>query len=141
MANGNHRQLRDPVARFMTFAPHTIGQEQPLALAHSMMRKWNVRHLPVLHGGELVGILSQRDALKVGTLPDVDPEKVTVEEAMTSDVYTVPPETSLAQVASEMAEHKYGSVVVMSGTHLAGIFTAIDAIRALLEIARAEATP
>jgi acetoin utilization protein AcuB len=60
---------------------------------------------------------------------------VSVEEAMTSDVYLVSPDTSLGEVASAMAEHKYGCAVVMNGTHLTGIFTTIDALRALITLA------
>ena len=126
-----HQPIRD----FMTPAPHSIGRDQPLSLAHERMRGWGVRHLPVLEGGKLVGILSQRDALLVETLRDVDPTKVSVEDAMTSDVYLASPDTPLLEVASTMADHKYGCAVVMNGAHLAGIFTTVDALRALIVIA------
>src|SRR5437879_4833811 len=46
---------------YMTPAPHTIGVEQPLAVAAALMQAHHIRHLPVLHGGKLVGILSERD--------------------------------------------------------------------------------
>ena len=130
-------QLRQPIRDFMTPAPHSIGRDQPLSVAHEKMRGWGIRHLPVLDGGKLVGILSQRDALLVETLRDVDPAEVAVEDAMTSDVYLVSPDTPLREVASAMAEHKYGCVVVMNGTHLMGIFTTIDALRALMGFAKA----
>ena len=44
------------ISEFMTAQPHSIGQEQTLAAAADQMRKLNVRHLPVLHGGKLVGL-------------------------------------------------------------------------------------
>jgi CBS domain-containing protein len=94
-----------------------------------------VRHLPVLEGGKLVGILSQRDALLVETLRDIDPTKVQVEDAMTADVYVVSPDESLVQVAEAMADHKYGCAVVMDSGHLSGIFTTVDALRALMVVA------
>jgi acetoin utilization protein AcuB len=135
-ANPPNANLEQPIRSFMTPAPHSIGHDQPLATAHERMRAWGVRHLPVLRGGRLAGLLSQRDALLVETLRDVDPAKVRVEEAMTIDVYVVSPETHLLEVATEMAAHKYGCAVVMSGTHLAGIFTTVDALRALMVVAR-----
>jgi acetoin utilization protein AcuB len=128
-------RLEHPLRNFMTPAPHSIGRDQPLSMAHERMRSWGIRHLPVLDGGKLAGILSQRDALLVETLRDVDPSQVTVEDAMTSDVYVASPDTPLIEVASAMAEHKYGCAVVMNGAHLAGIFTTVDALRALIVIA------
>src|SRR6266487_4324746 len=95
------------IRKFMTANPHTIGQEQPLAVAHRMMRENHVRHLPVLEGGKLVGVLSQRDLHLIETLRDVDQATTTVEEAMTMEVYVTAPNTPLDEAARLMAEHKY----------------------------------
>lgn len=122
------------VQKFMTVQPHSIGREQTMATAHRMMREHKFRHLPVLTGGELVGVLSDRDLNLIETLRDVDPEKVRVEDAMTSGPYTVSPETPLDEVVATMAEHKYGCAVVMQNRHLVGIFTTVDACRALAEL-------
>jgi acetoin utilization protein AcuB len=116
----------------MTPAPHSIGRDQSLAVAHERMRSSGVRHLPVLAGGKLVGILSQRDVLLVETLRDVDPAKCAVEDAMSSDVYVVPPDTPLEEVARDMADRKYGCALITEGAHVVGIFTTVDALRALV---------
>lgn len=100
------------------------------------MRAWGIRHLPVLDGGKLVGILSQRDALLVETLRDVDPAKVQVEDAMSTELYIVDPNDRLVDVAEAMAEHKYGCAIVKSGREIVGIFTTVDALRALAGIAQ-----
>jgi acetoin utilization protein AcuB len=47
-------------------------------------------------------------------------------------VYTVQPETPLLDVAAAMADHKYGCAVVTEGHHVVGIFTTVDALRALV---------
>ena len=105
-----------------------------VSAAHKMMHDHAFRHLPVLHGGQLVGMVTDRDLKLIETLKDVDPEKVPVEDAMSTQVYAVPPETPLDEVASEMAAHKYGSAVVMQNGKVVGIFTTVDACRALAEL-------
>ena len=125
------------VRDFMTAAPYTIGRSQTLAEAHEKMRNSGLRHLPVLDGGRLAGILSQRDAYFVETIAGADPEKVAVEEAMSTDVYTAEPDTPLLEVAGAMADHKYGCAVVTHGTHVLGIFTTVDALRALISVVSA----
>ena len=119
------------IQEFMTKHPHTIGQEQTLAVAHQMMREHKVRHLPVLHGSHLVGIVSQRDLFLVETLKDVQPETMLVSEAMTEVPMAVSPEDSLVMVSEEMATKKYGAAVVVEHGKVVGIFTTVDALRAL----------
>jgi acetoin utilization protein AcuB len=119
------------VERFMTHSPHTIGQEQPLSVAHQLMRQHGIRHLPVLHGGKLVGMLSQRDLHFIETLANVDQETVNVSEAMSTDTYVVGPRATLRKVAEEMADRRYGAVVVMDKEHVIGILTTVDGMRAL----------
>jgi acetoin utilization protein AcuB len=118
------------ISKFMTRSPHSIGLEQSLATAHEMMREHHIRHLPVLHGGRLVGMVTERDARLVESVT-ADASAVTVEEAMSQAVYVVAPDASLADVAREMAEHKYGSAVVMDHGKIVGIFTTVDACTAL----------
>ncbi len=122
------------VRHHMTAGPHSIGQDQMLAEAHRVMREHHVRHLPVLSGGKLVGIVSERDLHLVETLRDVNPMRVPVEEAMTSDVFTVAPDEPVEATAREMAEHKYGSAVVMERGKVIGVFTTTDALRTLADV-------
>lgn len=124
------------VRQFMTPAPHSIGVDQPLSRAHAMMREHHIRHLPVLSGGRLMGVVSERDLHLLETLAGVDPREVAVAEAMSTVVYAVPPDTALDEVALEMAEHRYGCVVVMHGDRLAGVFTTVDLARALVALLR-----
>jgi acetoin utilization protein AcuB len=119
------------IGSYMTRSPHSIGAEQHLSRAMAVMRDHGIRHLPVLHGGQLVGILSERDVRLVDTLQDVDPELVTVSDVMETEVYSVTPDTPLKRVVAEMAAHKYGSAIVMQGHAVVGIFTTVDACEAL----------
>jgi acetoin utilization protein AcuB len=126
------RHPRHPIRNFMTPVPHAINDDQPLSLAHKRMRAFNLRHLPVLSGRRVVGILSQRDAFFVETMRDIDPAQVPVRDAMSTDVYVVNPDTPLEEVAAEMAHRKYGCAVVVEGSRIVGIFTTVDALHALV---------
>jgi len=122
------------ISKYMTTQPHTIGSDQNLSKAEKMMGELRVRHLPVLEGGNLVGILSDRDVKLVESFKDVDPEKVTVAEAFTEDPFIVSPDSSLADVCSEMAAKKYGCAIVCDNKKLVGIFTWVDALTAMNEL-------
>jgi acetoin utilization protein AcuB len=116
---------------FMTRSPFTIGPSASLAAAHSIMRAHRIRHLPVVLGEELVGLLSESDLLTLEGVPGVDPSCVTVEEAMCDRPPTLSPHTSLEWVAADMAARRFESVVVLDDGDVVGVFTTIDALRAL----------
>jgi acetoin utilization protein AcuB len=122
-----------PIVDFMTAMPHTVGSEQTIAFAQKLMDKHGIRHLPVLHGGELHGVVSDRDLGVIAGLNEVDPDETTVEEAMTQDAYTVSKDTPVYDVLREMIEHKYGSAIVVEGAKIIGIFTTHDALRLFVE--------
>lgn len=129
------------VANFMTVGPVVIGKDRPLAEAHRMMRERNIRHLPVVDAGTLVGVVSQRDLYLLETLKGVDPATEIVEEAMTHEPFTVSASTPLEEVAAAMAERKYGSAVVVDRGAVIGVFTTVDALRALATLLRRRRGP
>ena len=125
------------MSRYMTTQPWTIRKDATMAQAHELMRAHRIRHLPVLDAGQLVGIVSDRDLHLIETLPDSDPEQVTVEEAMTEGVYAVGLDDPVDTTAEQMAAHKYGCAIVVNRRGgVEGIFTTIDAMQALAEVLR-----
>jgi acetoin utilization protein AcuB len=125
-------EMSEPtVELYMTVAPHTIQQDQSLADARDLMRAHRIRHLPVLDGSRLIGLVSQRDLLLLQTLEDVDPQRVAVREAMTENTYAIGRDATVRTVAADMADHRYGSAIVVDRGQVIGIFTAIDGLRAL----------
>lgn len=122
------------VQKFMTYVPKSIGFDQSLDQASEFMRKLHMRHLPVLKGGKLVGILTDRDINLVLSFKDVDPMLTKVEEAYTPDPYVTAPTTPLNEVVAHMAEKKYGCALVVDNGKLVGIFTEVDAYKALAEL-------
>jgi len=122
------------VGRFMTPSPHCVGLTQSIALAADRMTEFGVRHLPVLDGGQLVGIVSERDlALIASVVPD-ELTELTVEEAMTGVPYCVERETLVATAAAHMALRKLGSAVVTEHGRVVGIFTVTDALHILATV-------
>ena len=120
------------ISQFMTSGPFTIGREQSLAAAKQLMSKSHVRHLPVLHGGKLVGMISERELDVIEALPGS--KQLSVEDAMVPDVYLASADAPLDTVASEMARLKVGSAVVVKDDIVVGVFTAVDGLRALAEV-------
>jgi acetoin utilization protein AcuB len=127
------------IARYMSRGPHTIGREQSLAAAKQLMHRSHVRHLPVLHGGQLVGVISERELDVIGALPGS--KQLSVEDAMVPDVYVTSEDAPLEAVAAEMARLKVGSAVVVKGDDVVGVFTAVDGLRALAELIRSQPPP
>ncbi len=82
----------------------------------------------------MTGMITERDIAVIGGLAGVDPKEVLVEQAMSGNPYTVSPETLVSEVASEMAEKKYGSAIVIQNHKVVGVFTAVDACRVLAEL-------
>ncbi len=122
------------IMKFMTTQPHTINHEQTLSKAKEMMREFRIRHLPVLKAGKLIGILSERDINLVLGFESADAKNIKVEEACTEAPFTTTPDAKLNDVVLRMADKKYGSAVIMDNGKVVGIFTEVDAMRALGEL-------
>lgn len=122
--------LNFTVGRLMTCTPHAVGHDEPLASAHQLMRYYDVRYMPVIESGKLVGLLAQRDLHLLENLPQIDTELVTVREVMSVDIYCVSPITSAGDVAGEMIVHRYAAAVVIEQSRPVGVFTIMDALSA-----------
>lgn len=130
--------MSNAISSYMTKSPITIGRSASLAKAHDLMREHDIRHLPVMQGGRVVGIVSRGDLHLLETIGEFPLEAVDVAEAMTANPYVVPSETPVDTVVDTMAQHKYGSTIVVGADgEVVGIFTAIDAMRVLVDRLRA----
>lgn len=123
------------IMNYMTKNPITIELHQPLSTARKLMREKNIRHLPVVEAGRLVGIISNRDLQFIETLGTLDVETALVEDAMVPDPLCFTPDVSLRDVAGAMVKTKAGSAVIVSQDKVVGIFTNVDALRALADLA------
>jgi acetoin utilization protein AcuB len=126
--------LMPPVSRYMTAQPWTIERDASLHDAAQLMRSHQIRHLPVLSSGTLVGLITDRDLQLIAARHGGDLAAAPVAEAILERPFIVTGDTALDEVAEIMAEHKYGSVIVMGRDGVEGIFTAVDACRVLAEV-------
>ncbi|MBX7143343.1 MAG: CBS domain-containing protein [Oligoflexia bacterium] len=120
----------------MTPFPYTVDSAESLTTAVNIMYSRNIRHLPVLEGGRLAGILSDRDvklAMAVGK-GVASKSELKVADVCVTDPYVVPHTEKLNVVAQHMAEQHIGSALVTRDNKLVGIFTANDACRKLAEL-------
>ncbi len=125
---------RRPIRDYMTPLPHTIGADQSLTSASQRMKQLGIRHLPVLDGGSLVGIVSERDIAFVAAIRSVDATRVPVMEAMTAEPFVVGPEMPLGSVARSMAQRKVGCALVVEDNNVVGILTTTDALALLADL-------
>ena len=110
-----------------------------LDFAQQIMQLGRIRHMPVLLQGRLVGIVSSRDLLaaSLSKVLQLARERqlsflgmVEVEEVMTRDVQTVPPETTLEEAARLLLRHKIGCLVVVKEDNVpVGLVTETDLLR------------
>ena len=121
----------DQVYRWMTPAPFTVTRDTGLAAAHETMRRHEIRHLPILDEGDLVGVVDERDLAIAERFPEA--QRMAVGEIMSPEPYAVHPSTPLAEVAGEMAKRRHGVAIVVAKGHVVGVFTAVDGLRALAE--------
>jgi len=123
------------VSRFMSPRPLTVGADQPLSVAHALMREHKIHHLPVLAEGHVAGLVSMEDLHLVETLADTHAEDTTVEEAMEREFYAADAATPIEEVAREMADRGLGAALITDDGQVSGIFTTEDALRAIVSLA------
>ncbi len=116
------------VSQYMTREPITVPASASAVTARDLMSGHQVRHLPVVEGPEVVGILSASGLDAIAGVTGL--ERFTAERLMQKAV-TVWGSTPLDEVAEQMSDKRCDCVVVLGGHGVQGIFTATDALRAL----------
>ena len=127
--------VRDSMVRgVITVSPETTAAE-----ALALCRERGIRHLPVIEGGRMVGLISDRD-LRLATPALGDPnraaalQKILVGDEMSREITTADPEDPIEQAAMAMHERKIGCLPVVEGDDLVGILTASDVMAALVRL-------
>ena len=130
------------VGQRMNAVPVTINSSTTLGEARALLNSHRIRHLIVLEGEQLVGIITDRD-IRQASLPhppgqphaEGDPllDLIRVGQAMTKEVITVTPETPVQHAAMLLIYHRIGGLPVVQEGRVVGIITETDLLEALLE--------
>jgi acetoin utilization protein AcuB len=131
------------VERWMKANPITVGPLDSFRHAMNLIRQRGIRHLPVMEGGRLVGIVTDRDVRQASpsaaTSLEIHElhyllEKIKIRDIMTSEVVTATPEMPIEAAARLMLTHRIGSLPVLRGMALVGIITETDILSAFVEV-------
>lgn len=123
----------------MTHEVVTLRLETTAKEALAASREKRMRHFPVVEGGDLVGVVSDRD-LRSATpaLGDENRaaalEEVRVSSVMVREVFTAEPRDPIEQAANIMREKKVGCLPVLEAGALVGIITSSDVMEALVHL-------
>ncbi len=128
----------------MTHDPVTVSPNTPVSEALNLMRKHDVRRMPVLDKREhLVGIIAEKDLLYASPSPATSLNvyeigyllsKLKIKEIMSEEVITVTEDAPLEEAAKVMADNGISGLPVMHGRKLVGIITETDIFKTMLEM-------
>ncbi len=127
------------VGDHMSAMPVCVQLDADLEDAVKLMQEHGIRHLPVMDGDELTGVVTDRDLAMIESLLPEEWEQICVAEAMTPEPYAVTPDAPLWEVAKHMAREKFGCAVVTDEQGaVVGLFTTTDALRVLSDLVERE---
>ncbi|MGD0828395.1 MAG: CBS and ACT domain-containing protein [Desulfobaccales bacterium] len=118
------------VSEIMSRELVTISSDKRVSQALQLMQQRQVRHLPVMEGGRMVGWITSRDLREVLLASML--EKITVAEVMIKAPISVTADTVVEEAARLVQEHKIGGMPVLEGDRLVGVITMMDLIGAFL---------
>ncbi len=134
---------RIPVSSIMTTTVISLHTKDTLETAESLFKENNIRHIPVIDGSKVIGMLSYTDLLRISFADavgeneqDVDTvvyNMFTIEQVMTKNLVTVTSSTTIKEVAEILSKREFHALPVVDKDNLVGIITTTDLINFLLE--------
>nr|BFF36562.1 hypothetical protein BACT7_14240 [Tenacibaculum mesophilum] len=134
---------RTPVSVIMTKDVITLSSTDDLMTAEKIFKKEHIRHIPVVSGNEIKGMLSYTDLLRISFADAIDENETdvgtvvynmfTIDQVMAKNLETVNSSTTIKEVAEILAKKEFHALPVVDDNELVGIVTTTDLIYYLLE--------
>lgn len=129
----------------MTKNPVTITKQTTIAEALELMRKYNIRRLPVMERDKLIGIVTDRDLSEVSPSPATSLSvfeinyllaKMKVADVLPKrqEIFTISPDAYVEEAAIILREHKIGALPVLENEKLVGIITETNIFDAFIDL-------
>jgi acetoin utilization protein AcuB len=126
----------------MSGDPATVGPKEPLQRVIELLRRRDIRSVAVLDGGELIGVVTDRDVRQVApAFPLIRDEgeirhyseNLTVTAAMTANPMTIGADAPLSEAAKILETYRISSLPVLDQQKFVGILSVADLLRAFVE--------
>lgn len=133
---------RVQVSTIMTKNVVKLNLQDDLTKAESLFKKHKIRHIPVVNGNRVIGMLSYTDLLRISFVDSVDEDELidatvynmfTVEQVMAKNLVTISPETTIKEAAEILANREFHALPICEGDLLVGIVTTTDLIKYLID--------
>jgi CBS domain-containing protein len=132
---------RTPISKIMSNDIITINKTQYIREVSDIIRDKNIRHVPVVSGEKVIGMLSKVDLQKISFVNTVDGDELTtalydglnIEQVMTKDVKVVQKDDTIYDVATILSKNEFHSLPVLENEKLVGIVTTTDLIKYLVD--------
>lgn len=134
---------RTPVSKIMTSNLITLNHTDDLNTAESLFKTHKIRHIPVVSGSEIIGMLSYTDLLRISFADAIDEDEqdvdtivynmFTIEQVMVKNVRHVSSNTTIKEVAEILAKEEFHALPVVDNNALVGIVTTTDLMNYLLD--------
>ena len=133
-----------PVSQIMSTNIIALQRTDDLEHAEFLFKKNKIRHIPVVSGDVIIGMLSYTDLLRISFADAVDEDEsevdtlvynmFSIEQVMVKNVTTVEPSTSIKEVAKILATNEFHALPVVENGVLVGIVTTTDLINYMLKL-------
>lgn len=119
----------------------SVNKTHNLKEVSDLLENNNIRHIPVVSGEEVIGMISKTDLQKITFVNSVGEDKVgtsmydvlSIEQVMSKTLKTVSPSDTIHEVAQILANHEFHALPVVADGKLCGIVTTTDLINYLLD--------
>jgi acetoin utilization protein AcuB len=123
-----------PVREYMSRLPQEVDRRETLATAMQRMQERAIRHVPVMDGAQVFGILTAQDAQTAWLHHGKSAPELPVGDVCRRGPLSVSPVALIPDVARQMMERGVTSALVVDDGVLVGIFTSVDALRLLADL-------